>query len=342
MAFMDIVRYVISLNIGCFFGGIVLIRLLWRVIKNPSNVLSVKERNIAPKCLTDPNLGTHHYVQLKNVKLHYVANGEEGKPLMLFVHGFPEFWYSWRYQLREFARDYRVVAVDQRGYNDSDKPPGVSNYQVKHMVEDLKQLISALGYKSCVLVGHDWGGAISWVFAGDHPNLVEKLIIMNCPHGAAFPKYIQKNRSQFWKSWYMYFFQLPWLPELYCRSSDFDFFQLAFTSKAMGVQSGIIKPEDIEAYKYAFSKPETLTSAINYYRAAFRYGSRRRPKVESKTKIIWGCKDGALERGLAEASKEYVNDVTITYIEEASHWVQMDQPQKVNQIMRDFLNQSKL
>ncbi|XP_050400322.1 epoxide hydrolase 4 [Patella vulgata] len=339
MAVADVIQTVVTFSLGCFFANFVVLKMIWGIIRNPSKAFSVKDRSVPPSCLNDPSLGTHNYIQLKNIRLHYVANGDENKPLMLFVHGFPEFWYSWRYQLKEFSKDYRCVAIDQRGYNDSDKPAGMMNYKVGMMVEDLRQLIPALGYKTCVLVGHDWGGAICWAFAAAHKEMVDKLVVMNCPHRAAMAKYLRSHRSQFLKSWYMYFFQLPWLPELYWRMNDLEVLASAFTSEELGVKSGRFTEKDLEAYKYAFSKPGAATSALNYYRAAMKTFNRDKRLVEVPTRLIWGCKDGALDTGLAEATKPFVKDMTISYIPEASHWVMMDEPEEVNKYMRQFLNQ---
>ncbi|KAK6189029.1 hypothetical protein SNE40_005080 [Patella caerulea] len=339
MAVRALVQTAVTFGLGCFFGSLVMLRALWGIVRQPKRAFYVKDRREPPACLGDSSLGTHGYIHLEKVRLHYVANGEEGKPLMLFVHGFPEFWYSWRYQLKEFAKDYRCVAIDQRGYNDSDKPTGVGNYAMSMMVDDLKQLIPALGYKSCVLVGHDWGGAVCWAFASQHQYLIDRLILMNCPHPGSFFTYAMSHPSQFLKSWYIYFFQLPWLPELAFRLNDYQNIVMTFKGKKMGVQSGIMTNEDIEAYKYAFSRPGAATASINYYRAAVRSVSHDKRVIEKPTQIIWGCVDVALERGLAEECREFTKDLSISYIEEASHWVQMDQPDKVNKLMRKFLEE---
>ncbi|XP_046366844.2 epoxide hydrolase 4-like [Haliotis rufescens] len=273
----------------------------------------------------------------EEVKIHYVAQGDETKPLMLFVHGFPEFWYSWRYQLRKFKKDYRVVAIDLRGYGDSDKPSGVANYQMSKIVSDLKQVIPALGYRSCVLVAHDWGGAIAWTFTAMHPELVDKLIVMNCPHPGIFRSYMEKNMAQFKKSWYVFFFQVPFLPELSLRANDMKALERIFTGRKGGVTTGKCSTDDIEAYKYAFSRPGAATAAINYYRATMRFPARRIPRISCPVLTIWGCKDTALETGLAAAASAVVDNHTVKYIEEASHWVMMDTPDQVNKHMTDFL-----
>lgn len=287
----------------------------------------------APSCLKDPSLGTHGYIHLQDVKLHYVACGDTSKPLMLCLHGFPEFWYSWRYQLKEFSKDYRVVAVDQRGYGESDKPSGKENYAVDKLAADIKQLIPALGYEKCTLVGHDWGGSIAWSVATLYPNMVEKLIVLNCPHPGVFSKYVQRNRSQLMKSWYMMFFQTPLIPELLIMAFDFD----SLTQMMKLLKNTKATDEDTEAYKYSFSQKGGVTGPINWYRAAFSQPMNIRGKIPMPTLIIWGKPDLALEEGMAPLASEYATNLTVKYIENTNHFVQMDMPDECNRIMRDFL-----
>ncbi|XP_046366745.2 epoxide hydrolase 4-like [Haliotis rufescens] len=202
-----------TLTIGCFLSIFVLIRMVFVGVKYRGKI-SWKRYDM-PDCLRDPALGTHNYAHLEHIRLHYVAAGDEDKPLMLMVHGLPEFWFSWRYQIREFKKDYRVVAIDQRGYSESDAPSGVNSYNLGELANDIKQLIPALGYKSCIMVGHDWGAGTAWTVAGMYPELVDKLIVMNFPHPLSFPKYVATHMSQFKRSWFQFFFSVPLLPELW-------------------------------------------------------------------------------------------------------------------------------
>lgn len=339
---MDL-QVVVACVIGFFYACIAFFGMLWRFIRRPlaftKELFYRKKRNVPPACLNDPSLGSHGFIHLEEVRLHYVISGPEGAPLMLFLHGFPEFWYSWRYQIREFNKEYRVVAIDMRGYADSDKPKGVKNYTVEKLISDIRQIVPALGYEHCVLVSHDWGGALAWNFASYHPEMVSKLIVMNCPHGAAFQKFIRKSWKQFKMSWYMFFFQMPFLPELMFSINDYNAMKMIFTGSKGGVKSDSTNQDDIEAYKYAASRQGGMTGPINYYRAALRFPRifGAMPKIEKPVLLIWGKPDMALSTELAELSRQYCNNIKIEYVENSSHWVQMDKPDEVNQLMRNFL-----
>ncbi|KAH3834325.1 hypothetical protein DPMN_107648 [Dreissena polymorpha] len=288
-----------------------------------------------PACLNNPSLGNHDFVHLEDVRLHYVASGQEGKPLMLLLHGFPEFWFSWRYQIPEFKKDYRVVAVDMRGYGDSGKPGKKKDYAIGNLSKDIYQLIQALGYKKCVLVGHDWGGAVAWNFAYSYTDMVEKLVIVNSPHPISFAKYLRTHFSQLKKSWYMMFFQVPFVPEFMFSMNDF----AAFEAISKSLRNNPPSDDEVEAYKYAFSQPGALTGPINYYRAAFSKQTKyeRAAKLKVPTLVIWGEPDKYLETNLAHEAKNYVENMTVKIIPDSSHFVLLDRPKEVNAAVREFL-----
>ena len=277
----------------------------------------------------------HAYITTNGVKLHYVTQGEGD--LMLMLHGFPEFWYSWRHQIPEFAKNYKVVALDLRGYNDSDKPADKSAYVMDEFIRDVEGVIKGLGYDKCILVGHDWGGAIAWNFAYAHPEMVERLIILNLPHPAKFDEGI-RNPQQLLRSSYMFFFQIPWLPEFLIQSSDYQPIETAI--KGMAVNKSAITKEDLEAYKDAAAKRGAMTATLNYYRNIFqqRMTSQDWSVLEVPTLMIWGEKDTALGKELTYGTEAYVRDFKIKYIPDCSHWVQQEKPELVNQYMREFLN----
>lgn len=281
----------------------------------------------------------HSYIITNGVRLHYVTQGEG--PLMLMLHGFPEFWYSWRHQIPEFAKYYKVVALDLRGYNDSDKPKTQSAYAMDELVKDVEGVIKGLGYNKCTLVGHDWGGAIAWNFAYKHPDMLDKLIILNLPHPAKFALGL-RTPQQIQRSWYIFFFQLPLLPELFIQSNDYQ--PIETMLKGMAVDKSAITQADIDAYKDAAAKRGASTAMINYYRSAFqpKFFNQSFGVLEVPTLMIWGEKDDALGKELTYGTEAYVRDFQIKYIPNCSHWVQQEQPSLVNQYMREFLGVATL
>jgi epoxide hydrolase 4 len=276
----------------------------------------------------------HEYITTNGVKLHYVTQGEG--PLMLMLHGFPEFWYSWRHQIPEFAQDFKVVAVDLRGYNDSDKPNEQSAYVMDEFIKDIEEVIKGLGYQKCVLVGHDWGGAIAWNFAYAHPEMLEQLIILNLPHPAKFAQGL-RTPQQLLRSNYIFLFQLPWIPELLLQSSDYQAIETAF--KGTAVNKSAFTKADIDAYKNAAAKRGALTAMLNYYRNIFqqRMLNPNWGVLEVPTLMIWGENDTALGKELTYDTGAYVRNFQIKYIPNCGHWVQQEQPELVNQYMREFL-----
>ncbi len=255
---------------------------------------------------------------------------------MLFLHGFPEFWYSWRHQIPEFAQDHKVVAIDLRGYNDSDKPAGLQAYSMSEFVADIKGVIEGLGYQQCVLVGHDWGGAIAWNFAYDYPQMVKQLVVLNIPHPARFAQAL-RTPQQLLRSWYIFLFQIPALPEFLIQLNDFKALESALSG--MAIRKNTFSQEDLDLYKDAFAKRGALTSAINYYRNPLQSGIVNRDWgiLTVPTLMIWGEKDVALGKELTYGTENYVKNFQVRYIPDCSHWVHQEQPELVNQFIRDFL-----
>ncbi|MEL6326714.1 MAG: alpha/beta hydrolase [Cyanobacteria bacterium J06626_23] len=277
----------------------------------------------------------HQYLETNGVRLHYVTQGSG--PLMLFLHGFPEFWYSWRHQIRAFAQDYTVVALDLRGYNDSEKPKDMAAYAMSALVEDVAGTIRALGDGRCILVGHDWGGAIAWSVAYAHPEMLSRLIVMNLPHPAKFAEGL-RTPQQLLRSWYIGLFQLPLLPELLLQAGDYAAIRAAF--RAQAVNPNAFTDADLDAYAAAAAKPGALTAMLNYYRNLLPSGgllNRTWDKLDIPTLLIWGENDAALGKELTDGTEQYVSNLTLRYIPNCSHWVQQEQPELVNQYMREFL-----
>jgi epoxide hydrolase 4 len=277
----------------------------------------------------------HAYISTNGVKLHYVTQGEG--PLMLMLHGFPEFWYSWRHQIPVFAESRNVVAVDLRGYNDSDKPVEQSAYRLSTLVEDIRGVIQGLGYERCVLVGHDWGGIIAWAFASVCPEFIERLIILNVPHPGKFREGL-RTLPQLLKSWYILFFQIPLLPEWILSQNHFAVLAKILTQTAMSPIT--FPPEVTAAYREAAAKPGAIAAMLNYYRDLFQNGSFKKDWgiIQAPTLLIWGENDVALGKELTLGTQAYVRDLQIRYIPNCSHWVQQEQPQLVNQYIHEWLS----
>ncbi len=284
---------------------------------------------------TDAQPWHHQFIETNGIRLHAVTQGSG--PLMLLLHGFPEFWYTWRYQIPIFAERYQVVAVDLRGYNDSDKPREVSAYALPELVQDVVGVITALGHDRCILVGHDWGGAIAWNVAYDHTHLVEKLIILNCPHPQRFLEGFTDPR-QWFRSAYMAFFQLPWLPEQVIQANDYDLIGRTFQSLA--AQPRAITATDIHRYKTAIARPGALTAALNYYRnlpALLSKGRESWGVLTVPTLLIWGEADPVFEPSLATGTEAYVRDFHLRLLPYCGHWVPQEAPGEVNHYIAQFL-----
>ena len=285
----------------------------------------------------------HQFADVNGIRLHYVTAGRG--PLIVFVHGFPEFWYEWRRQLVEFARDHQAVAPDMRGYNLSGKPADLAQYRVPNMVEDLRALAVHLGHERFVLVGHDWGGVIAWAFAAAHPELLERLVIINAPHPAIFDREIRENPAQQSASRYMLTFRSPEAEGL--LSADNYALLIEALSRDLGER---FTAADRAAYREAWSQPGALTGGLNYYRAAGvgpsgGDGALARPRggdvppliVRVPTLVIWGERDRALLTGNLVGLERFVPDLTIERIPDGSHWVVHEQPERINRLIRDFL-----
>lgn len=288
-----------------------------------------------------------HYADINGIRLHYVSAGNG--PLMLFVHGFPEFWYAWRAQLPEFARDHQVVAPDLRGFNLSDKPAEVKAYRPAVLVEDLRQLILHLGHSRCVLVAHDWGGAVAWNFAAQHPEMVEKLVIINAPHPVTFARELCHNPAQQAASQYMLLFRSD-KAEAVMRADNFRRLEGMIVDWRGGDGAHFFDEATRTHYHEAWSQPGALSGGLNYYRASPMHPptadspgpaalalNREAFTVSRPTLVIWGERDHALLPALLDGLDELVTDLRIERIAEGSHWVVHEFPDRVNALIRGFI-----
>lgn len=277
----------------------------------------------------------HQFIQTNGVTLHVVQAGPADGPLVLLLHGFPEFWFGWRKQIPALAAaGFRVWAPDQRGYNLSDRPRGVRNYTLDKLAQDIVGLIDAAGVEQAAIVGHDWGAAVGWQLGMAHAERVRRLAILNVPHPAVLERFLRSSREQLRRSWYIFFFQLPWLPErlLATRLDD-----LLRSSS----HPGVFTDELLQVYYRAWRQPGAVTAMLNWYRAVVRGWRPNRPwpatPVQPPTQIIWGAQDIALSPALAQPSVDLCRDGRLTFFPDATHWVQHDAPEAVNALLIDFL-----
>ena len=271
-------------------------------------------------------------IEVNGVRLHCVVEGEG--QLVLLLHGFPETSRAWRKQLPELAGRFRVVAPDLRGFGASDKPRGIAAYRTSVVAEDIVALIHAFDAERAHVVGHDWGGGVAWATAMEHPEAVDRLVVLNCPHPAVMRRALRSNWTQLRKSWYIFAFQLPWWPE---RMLGRDGAKAIKSSLRRTSQPGTFTDEDLDEYARAFSAPGAATGAINYYRAAVRSKVSRR-KIAAPTLLIWAEDDFALGIELTKGMDGLFEEPPrIEYVQDASHWVMEERPEVVNRLLLEFL-----
>jgi len=279
----------------------------------------------------------HRTIPVHGVRLHAVEAGPPDGPLLILLHGFPEFWYGWREQISALAgAGFRVLAPDQRGYNLSDKPEGVASYALDPLARDIVGLIDEAGRDKAFLAGHDWGGAVAWWTAMCHPHRVERLAVLNVPHPAVMRRHLFKNPQQRRRSWYFFYYQLPWLPEWSFSASDF-----ALGVKALRTsRRGTFSDEDIARYREAWSQPGAVRSMFHWYRAALRVRPRRPMsfRVATPALLLWGARDRFLGREMAQPSLDLCDDGRLVFFEEATHWLQHEEPERVNAMLADFFS----
>lgn len=284
-----------------------------------------------------------NFADVNGIRLHYMSSGNPQGKLLLFVHGFPEFWYEWHAQLAALGDDaHHAVAMDLRGYNLSSKPQDVEAYRTKHLVEDLRALAAALTNEPFTLVAHDWGGAVAWAFAIQYPQLLHRLIILNAPHPAVFARELLTNPAQQKASQYMRLFQSPEAEDIVSAGGFAMLKKAALEGRSA---------EDVARYVEAWSQPGAITGGLNYYRAM-----RVKPpaldgemeplpagvdpaamRVHVKTRVIWGMGDTALTPGNLQGLEEFVPGVDIIRVPDATHWIVAEKPDLVNELIREFI-----
>lgn len=277
-------------------------------------------------------------VQTNGINLYVaVAGPQDGQPVVL-LHGFPEFWYGWKRQIIDLSNaGFRVIAPDQRGYNHSDKPPGLSAYRVDTLARDILELIDAFGYQSARVAGHDWGGIIAWALAAYHPEAVDRLAVFNAPHLPAVYGSSFQHPQQFLRSSYIYFFQLPFLPEAVLRNNNWEVLVEGFKKSSL---PGAFSPSDLERYRQSWWKKDAMASMLNWYRALVRRPVRfpAGQRFQMPVLVLWGAKDQALGRELAEASLDMCDQGELVYFEHNTHWLAHEEPSEVSRRLIEFFS----
>jgi epoxide hydrolase 4 len=286
----------------------------------------------------------HDYASVNGVRLHYAHAGEG--PLILFLHGFPEFWYCWKKQLEDLGRDHLAVAPDLRGFNLSDHPADVKQYKARILIEDVRQLAEHLGQKKFVLVAHDWGGAVAWAYAMAHPQTLSKLVIVNSPHPVPFARELAHNKAQQDASQYMNLLRSDKAERVLSENNYERLVKMALEGRVKGAAD----PAEKAAYVEAWSQPGALSGSLNYYRASPLYppigadpgaaALKLDPAdfiVRVPTLVVWGMRDTALLPANLDGLAACVPDLRIERLTDASHWVMHEQPARLNRLIREFI-----
>jgi len=281
----------------------------------------------------------HHFVETNRIRLHCVTQGEG--ELVLLLHGFPEFWYSWRHQIPALARHFKVVVPDLRGYNESDKP--ATGYDLETLTADIRGLIENLGYTRAHVVGHDWGGAIAWNLAQKFPQHLNRLAILSAAPAPKLVKELISNVDQIRRSWYVFAFQIPGIPEWIIQQNLSEFIKNILREQA--VRKGAFSKEDAQIYQSALAKPGVLSAALNYYRQLllpWNWWREWTPQpITAPTLVLWGAEDSLFSPSLTSGLDRLISaPFRLTFIPHCGHWIQQEAPQTVNRELLAFLRQS--
>lgn len=291
---------------------------------------------MAVQCLT----WQHQYIETNDIRLHFVTQGEG--ELVILLHGFLEFWYSWRRQIPNLSRHFKVVVPDLRGYNDSDKPK--TGYDLDTLTRDIQGLIKNLGYQKAYLVGHDFGGTLAWNMAQRFPDMVHRLAVLNAPHPRQFVQELASNMDQLRRSWYLLACQLPGLPEWVIRQNLHRIVKALFQDQS--VRKGAFTATDAEIYQAALEKPGVIAAALSAYRqlfappSLFRLIGRSPDPVQMPTLILWSEEDSLLSHDLVRGFETLVSaPLELKLVPHCGHWIQQEAPQTVNRELLHFLRQ---
>jgi pimeloyl-ACP methyl ester carboxylesterase len=283
---------------------------------------------------------SHEFVKVNGIRMHYVTMGSGS--LIILLHGFPEFWYSWRYQISTLSKRFKVVAPDMRGYGETEKPIKIESYKIEKRVKDIVELVHGLGYAKATIAGHDWGGIIAWSIAIMAPDIVDKLIIMNAPHPGVYRKHLPKNIKQMLRSWYVFFFLIKGIPELILSSNNYKILKSSLLKSSIRKQ--VFTEKDIETYVSSW-KSGGIYGGINYYRAnlSLQYWANSDlisfPKIKVPVLQIWAENDMFLGKELTKNTQEFIDaPYRLHLIPNCGHWVQQEASDIVNGILTEYLD----
>ena len=325
----------VKLHFLSFMYGLYLIMkrfLKW--VWDPKKFFMMQQRDKPPPCLVDNNLGTHSYVKIKGVKFHYVEAGNKEKPLILLLHGFPDCWLSWREQIPCLAEHYRVIAIDLKGFGDTDKPTIKRSYKIEILIEELKQFISTIGVKQCSIIGHDLGGLLGWYMVALYGDMIHKFVAISCPHPNFY--WIRAPGDSAFDLKWMHFSRLPFLPEIDALKEDLSIINEAFQHLQLNhTNTG---KDYVEAYKYTFSRKEDWTGAINYYRNLpfIRLNTDSCEQIYTRTLLLVGNVDPLVTIESIVQSSEYVEKFSVKVISGAQHFPHQQKPDVVNKAILNF------
>ncbi len=274
-------------------------------------------------------------ISVNGVSLHVIQAGPVEGPLLILLHGFPEFWYSWQQYIQPLVEaGYRVWVPDQRGYNLSSKPQEIDAYTLDTLAQDIIGLMEVAGRDQARIIGHDWGGTVAWWLAMHAPHRVERAVIINSVHPLVWMQSLHSNHAQFFRSWYLRFFQVPRLPEAVLRRNQWAALAAALTGSS---HQGAFTEEDLAVYRAAWNQPGAITGMLNWYRAILRQKLKESDgRVQVPVELIWGAQDRAAGVELAHQSVALCDQGHLELIEEATHWVHHEQPERVEQVIQRF------
>ncbi|OXA59614.1 Epoxide hydrolase 4 [Folsomia candida] len=311
---------------------------LINLILHPDRYRLSKTIAVPPRCLSNDDFGTHQYAKLSRYKFHYVEKGDRNNRLLLLIHGYPEFWYSWRFQLRNLSSYYWVVAIDMKGFGDTDKPSARSEYDIPLLVTEMYDFLTAIGRKKCSIVTHGMGGLLGWFFVNKFPDVVENFVSIASAHPYSFLQELSLKRVSN-ASWY-YFCQLPYFPEREEMKQDLVIFDKMFT-RMLNSKRGNLTEQDVEAFKYTFSRIEDWVGPMNYVRTLlkrkFLGKNRSLKKTSVPTLFIVGNADPYCSLEMICKSSEYVENFTLKIVEGGGHFLPQEMPNYINSLILDFM-----